>query len=179
MKPEEAQLIEACLRKDERAYRRLYDLYASKMYGICLRYTSTNSAAEDVMHDGFIKVFENLHKLRDVSSLEAWMRKVMVYTAINSHRQELPLAASQNGKASIEDESLDSDNIIDRLDAEIIVKAIQELPASFRAVLNLCEIEGYSFNEAAKIMGIKDSSVRSTLVRAKKMLAQKLKNDFD
>ena len=76
---EEAQIIEACLRKDQRAYTALYERYAPKMYGVCLRYTRSKEAAEDVLHDGFLKVFENLHRLRDTNAVEPWIRKIMVF----------------------------------------------------------------------------------------------------
>lgn len=174
MNPNNAQIIEGCLRKDERAYRALYDRYAPKMFGICLRYTRSNAAAEDVLNDGFIKVFENLHRLRDVSSLEAWMRRIMINTAINSQRNELPVATMD--AIDISSNYATHSDIISSIDASIVVEALQSLPASFRTALNLCEVEGYSYDEAAKIMDIKLSSLRSTLVRAKKMLLDKLEN---
>ncbi len=178
MKPEIGQIIDACLKKDERAYKRLYDLYAAKMYGVCLRYTSTSGAAEDVMHEGFIRVFENLHKLRDVSSLEAWMRKTMIYTALNFNRQELPLATTGRIDDCSDSDYTSGDEIISRLDAEIVLNAIQKLPDSYRMAINLCEIEGYTFEEAAKMMNVKEASVRSALVRGKKALATIFKERY-
>ena len=177
MKPEEAQLIEACLKRDERAYSKLYERFAPKMFAVCLRYTHSNTAAEDVMHDGFIKVFETLHKLRDVESLEAWMKKIMVYTAINSQRNELPLAPIDSISTDVQSDYATSDDIYASLDAEVVLKAMQQLPASFRTVLNLCEVEGYGFDEVAQQMGVKESTVRSALTRAKQMLAEKLKTE--
>ena len=175
MKSEEAQLIEACLKRDERAYSKLYERYAPKMFAVCLRYTRSNSAAEDVMHDGFIKVFETLHKLRDVESLESWMKKIMVYTAINSQRNELPLASMEGVSANVQSDYATSDDIYAGIDAKIVIEAMQKLPASFRTVLNLCEVEGYGFEEVAQQMGVKESTVRSALTRAKQMLAEKIK----
>lgn len=175
MKLDEAQLVKDCLNKDEKAYRRLYDLYAGKMYGVCRRYTSSDSAAEDVMHDGFIKVFDNLHKLRNTSSLEAWIRKVMIYTAVNANRHDLPLADNDSDTNSFGDSYSSGDEILAHIDASIIVDEMQKLPDSYRSALNLCEVEGYTVQEAAKMLGIKDTSLRTTLIRAKKILVKKLR----
>ncbi|MBP5190212.1 MAG: RNA polymerase sigma factor [Bacteroidales bacterium] len=174
MNQNDAQIIEGCLRKDERAYRALYDRFAPKMFGVCLRYTNSRAAAEDVLNDGFVKVFENLHRLRDKSLIEAWMRRIMVYTAINSQRKELPLASADEINTDYVSDYTTHDDIVSRIDASIVVQTMQTLPPTFRAAINLCEIEGYSYEEAAKMMGVKTSSLRGTLVRAKKMLAEKL-----
>ncbi|MBR6330938.1 MAG: RNA polymerase sigma factor [Bacteroidales bacterium] len=130
------------------------------------------------MHEGFIRVFENLHKLRDVSSLEAWMRKTMIYTALNFNRQELPLATTGRIDDCSDDDYTSGDEIISRLDAEIVLNAIQKLPDSYRMAINLCEIEGYTFEEAAKMMKVKEASVRSALVRGKKALATIFKERY-
>ena len=178
MKSEEAQLVEACIKRDERACRQLYERYAPKMYGICLRYTHSTEAAEDVLHDGFIKVFENLNRLRNADALGSWIHRIMVYTAINSHRGELDRVDCDSVADVVESEYSTSENVYAKLDAEIVMHAMRELPASFRSVLNLCEIEGYDFSEVAKMMKIKESSVRATLVRAKRMLADILRNEL-
>lgn len=178
MKSEEAQLIEACIRRDERACRQLYERFAPKMYGICLRYTHTTAAAEDVLHDGFIKVFENLGKLRATDALGSWICKIMVYTAINSQRNELPLASCDVVDEVKNRDYASSDEIYAKIDAEIVVNAMRDLPASFRMVLNLCEVEGYSIEEVSKMLKVKNSTVRSALTRAKRMLAEKLKSEM-
>lgn len=172
MKPEEAQLIEACLKNDQKAYRRLYDLYARRMYGVCRRYSRSDAAAEDALHDGFITVFENLHKLRNVDSLDAWICRVMVFSAINAYRKDMHFAPLDE---TVESDSTSGDEILDSIDAEIIVKAMQQLPDGFRTALNLCEVEGYSIEDAATEMGVKPSSMRSTLSRARRLLVEMLK----
>ena len=172
MKPEEAQLIEACLKKDEKAYRRLYDLYARKMYGICRRYSRSDAAAEDALHDGFIAVFENLHKLRNVDSLDAWIRRTMVFAAINVYREDMHFVPMDE---SADAESVSGDDVLASIDADIIVKAMQQLPDGFRTALNLCEVEGYSVNDAATELGVKPSSLRASLARGKHLLVEMLK----
>ncbi len=176
MKSDAEYFIEACIKRDEKACRQLYERFAPKMYGVCLRYTHSSAAAEDVLHDGFIKVFENLDKLRDANALGAWIKRIMVHTAINYIRSEKPLVLNDFDKEY--GNYATSDDIYDKIDADIVMKAIQELPGSFRSVLNLCEVEGYSIKEASEMLKIKESSVRGALVRAKRMLAEKLKEQI-
>lgn len=173
MKPDEAKLVEACLRHDQKACRQLYDSYAPQMFGICMRYARSREAAEDILHDGFIKVFENLGKLRDTSQLVPWMHSVMVNTAISFYRHDshigyLPDMTDHSSMGS------DADEIYGNIDVEIIMKAIQKLPTAYRMAFNLCEIEGYSFAEASKELGIVESTVRSNFFRARKILAREL-----
>lgn len=174
MEQNDAQIIEGCLRKDERAYRALYERYAPRLYGLCMRYTRTSAAAEDVLHDGFIKVFENLHRLRDVKLLEPWMRRIMVFTAVNAQRHELPVANFSEANYECVDENVSVDSVVASVDVSLLLDAMRRMPPSFRTVLNLCEVEGYTCEEAAKQMGIKPSSARSALVRARKMLVNML-----
>lgn len=174
MKSEEAQLVEACRRKDQRAFKRLYDYYAPVMFGVCLRFTRSKSDAEDVLHDGFIKVFQTIDKLRDVDSLGGWIRSIMIFTAINSNRRKLPVAEMQSDNDLDEANVVSADMVYDSLDREFILDAIQKLPDQYRMVFNLCEIEGYSLNDAADLLKIGQSTVRSNLTRAKHKLAELL-----
>lgn len=176
MKSDEEHLIKACIKRDEEACRQLYERFAPKMYGVCLRYTHSSAAAEDVLHDGFIKVFENLSKIRDAKALGAWIKRIMIYTAINYVRSEKPMEL--NELYTEDARYATSEDIYAKIDAEIVMKAMQELPGSFRSVLNLCEVEGYSIREVSEMLKIKESTVRGALVRAKRMLAEKLKGLF-
>lgn len=173
MKPDEATLVEACLKHDQRACKQLYDRYASQMLGVCMRYAINREAAEDLLHEGFIKVFENLGKLRDKSQLGPWIRSVMVHTAVSAYRKE---KIYENSVGIDVDDfcSSQQDDIYGAIDIELILKAIQELPPAYRVAFNLCEIEGYSFAEASEILGIVESSVRSNYCRARHILAEKL-----
>lgn len=179
MKPDEAKLIAACRKGDQRACKQLYDRYASKMFGLCLRYTRTNSAAEDIMHDGFIKVFANLHTLREADALEGWIRTIMINTALNAlrHDNEIAELPDDNHLSDLQI-TYDENNIIDNIDIEIILEAIRELPNQARIAFNLCELEGYSYADAADKMGLSASSIRSNIRRAKQHLADKLKKIY-
>lgn len=174
MKLDEATLVKACLKHDQRACRQLYDSYASQMFGVCLRYARSREAAEDILHDGFIKVFENLNKLRDATQLYSWIRSVMVNTAISTLRRERNVEA-QTEMIDDDNFSYESDDIYGNIDIEVILAAVQQLPKAYRLAFNLCEIEGYSFSEAAQKAGIAETTVRSNLCRARQILAQKLK----
>lgn len=174
MKPEDRQLVEACRKKDQRAYKQLYERFAPTMYAICQRYTHNDLAAGDVMHDGFIKVFENLDQLRDGESVKNWMASIMVHTALNALRKEPPvreLADEEQEDAHF----IYHDDAFDNYDIELILSAIRELPSRYRAVFNLREIEGHTFEETGQILGITAASARSYLARARQLLITKLK----
>ncbi len=176
MKQEEAQLVAACLKKDRKACKKLYELFAPQMYALCLRYTQTNTAAEDVLHDGFIKVFESLDKLRNTESLRSWIYSIMLYTAINSLRKESPIIeAEYSNDTSSSDNYTESDEIYSNIDIEIILNEIRQLPTRYRTAFNLCVIEGYSYDDAAKTLNVEAVTIRSNLLRAKRILAKKLK----
>lgn len=166
MKPEEVRLVKACQHRSEWAYKQFYDIYASKMLGICMRYARTRDVAQDILHEGFLRVFANINKIEELDSLEAWMRRVMVNTAINYIRDlhgNMVLDSSE--MPEIEDE-----NGYDLFDLEVLVKAIQALPDNYRMVFNLYEIEGFSHQEIAARLHIQESSSRSLLHRAKQRL---------
>lgn len=173
MKPDEATLVKACLNHDQKACRQLYDSYAPQMLGLCMRYARSREAAEDILHDGFIKVFENLHKLRDTSQLSAWIRTVMVNTAVSNYRHERNVEAFTD----YTDDDISAyadDDIYGSIDVEVIMRSVQQLPTAYRMAFNLVEIEGYSFTEAAQKLDVGESTVRSNLFRARKILARKL-----
>ena len=176
MKQEEVLLIEACRKGDQRACKQLYDRFASKMYSLCLRYTRTNTAAEDILHDGFIKVFANLHTIRQADALEGWIRTIMINTALNALRRNNEIA-EQPDDSNLDDSQIShyDDLIIDNIDIQVILDAIRQLPVQSRTAFNLCEIEGLTSAEAAERLGLSPSSVRSNLQRAKRLLAQQLK----
>ena len=172
MKPDKATLVEACLKRDPVACKQLYDSYAPQMLGICMRYARSRESAEDILHDGFVKVFESLHKLRDTSQLDSWIRSLMIHTAISTFRHERFTEVVDDY-----DEGVlfrESDDIYGLIDFKLIMEAIQQLPTAYRMAFNLCEVEGYNYVDAAAELGINESTVRSNLCRARRILAKKL-----
>ncbi|MBR1644098.1 MAG: RNA polymerase sigma factor [Bacteroidales bacterium] len=170
MEQNEAKLVEACRRRDEEACRTLYDRFAPKMLGICMRYTGSRDEAQDVLHEGFIRVFSSLGQLRNTDSLASWMSRIMTRTALNYIRYRKHFESIE----AAEFVEAAPDTSLDLYDTEQLVKAIQALPDNYRAIFNLVEVEGYSYEELALQLGLQQSSVRSLLSRAKHRLAQNL-----
>ena len=174
---EEDQLIIACKKKEIWAMRRLYELYASAMLGICVRYVSDVETAKDVVQEGFIKVFDKIGHFRREGSFEGWMRKIFVNTALESLRKNRLFST-----VAIEEYSEIVSNTefsgIEKLSVDEIARCIQELPPMLRATFNLYAIEGYSHAEIARILHIKEATSRSHFFRARQILQTKLQNRY-
>lgn len=174
----EAELISGCIKESRMAQRALYDRFSGKMYSVCLRYTGEITEAEDVLQEGFIKVFDNITKFRNEGSLEGWVRKIMVNTALQhlkkSRNSLIDSRADAYGEMEdyVNDEAFD---ILNRISAAEIVKMISQLPAGYRTVFNLYIIDGYSHKEIAEMIQINESTSRSQLVKARNMLQTKIK----
>lgn len=167
------ELIRACIAEDNLAQNILYNRFAPKMLGVCYRYTQTIAEAEDVLQEGFIRVFNNLGAFRFDSSIETWITRIMVNTSLNHLRStkkfkmegDLDLLETSPQEVSVQ---------FHNMDAALVMKCIQELPHGYRIVLNMFAIEGYSHAEIASVLGIKESSSRSQYLRAKALLEKRL-----
>lgn len=173
MEQEEEQLVSACCRHDQRACKQLYDKFAPTMLGICSRYTHDRDAAQDILHDGFIKVFANLKHLRNTDSLSAWIASIMIRTAVDSLRVTHTLASLDDDNTPLELPNAAPESY-DRYDTSVIVSAIQRLPDTQRIAFNMYEIEGYTTEEIARILNLQPASIRSAIARARQSLAQDL-----
>lgn len=164
------QLVKRCRKRDERAMRELYEEMAPMAMGVCMRYARSREEAQDLMQEGFIKVFEHLGRLKEEEKLGAWIHKIMVNTCIDFYysRKELRLLDD----VTVEPVTLP----LDPFGMEEIVAAIQQLPPHQRAVFNLVEVEGYSCEEVAQRLRQTASGVRATLCRAKATLREELKS---
>ncbi|WP_321478577.1 sigma-70 family RNA polymerase sigma factor [uncultured Bacteroides sp.] len=174
---EEFELAEHCRRGDNTARQQLYELYAGRLLGVCLRYIGDRDVAQDVLHDGFIKIFNSFDKYswRGEGSLKAWLDKVMSNTALQFLR-----------KNDVMNFTMDIENISEYTeepevsDIEIIPKAklmefIEKLPTGYRTVFNLYVFEEKSHKEIAALLGINEKSSASQLFRAKQLLAKRIK----
>lgn len=169
----ETELIKACVANDRRAQQALYDKYARAMYTLAYRITGDFGTAEDVLQDAFVKIFRNLERFRQESTLGAWIKTIVLRTAL-SHIKKQPLTESI--------EPGHTKDMIDwggYLDAEYLEKAIQELPEGYRAVFVLIEVEGYSHKEVAQMLDISEGTSKSQLFHAKKRLREKLHKNAD
>lgn len=168
------KLIVGCKRKEARAMKRLYELYAPTMLTLCARYMSDRETARDVMQDGFVKVFTKINTYSGNGSFEGWMKRVFVNTALESLRNDKQFRFHihlEEYQDRIEDSSV---SVIKTLSAEEIWDCVQELPAGFRTVFNLYVMEGYSHAEIAGMLGIKEASSRSQYARARQLLQTKI-----
>lgn len=169
----EEQLIKECISGNAAAHKKFYDLFAKKMMGVCLRYTNNPDEAQDVLQDGFIKVFGKLPKFVSKGSLEGWVRRIMVNTALDQYRK------NKKFQKDIEIDAVSfklekSDFIIETINANDLLKIIQTIPEGYRVVFNLFAIEGYSHKEIAEKLGVTESTSKSQYSRAKKMLRKRL-----
>ncbi len=170
---DENSLIEACIRQNRAAQKKLYELYAPKMLGVCFRYAQSKEEAEDMLQEGFIRVFQKLDTFRFQGSFEGWLRRIMVNTAINILRkyQNLKYEVDVEEAHYLQSELADS---IAVMHTREVIQLVRQLPMGYRTVLNLYAIEGFSHREIAEMLGIEESSSRSQYTRAKALLSRRL-----
>ena len=173
---EERDLIQACIRKERWAQKKLYEDHYSKMMGVCLRYANGQDDALDILHEGFIKVFKNINKYQPGTSISAWIRRIMINTSIDYYRKSIRRRTEDIEQAY--DLSAGEADAISQYSEKEILKVVQELSPAYRAVFNLYVIEGYSHKEIAKILDITESTSRSNLVKARMKLKAILKSRF-
>ncbi len=173
MMTSEQKLIAECKRGKAKYQKMLYERFAPKMLGVCARYFQRIEEAQDALQDGFVKVFSNIDSFRGDGSLEGWIRRIMVNTALNLHRKNLKhyyhVDISET-ETRIADIRLNYDH----LEVEDLLKMIQSLPNGYRIVFNLYEIEGYNHQEIADELGVSLSTSKSQLLKAKRKLRDKL-----
>jgi RNA polymerase sigma factor (sigma-70 family) len=167
------QIVRGCLKGNRNAQKQFYEHFAPKMFGVCLRYAGDVEMAEDFLQEGFIKVFSNLASFRSEGVIDAWVRRIMVNTALEILRKNDVLKHSSDIDAAF---SI-SDNLPDgfqQLSTAELLKHIQSLPAGFRTVFNLFAIEGYSHQEIAEMLDISEGTSKSQYARAKAWLQKRI-----
>jgi len=151
----------------------LYNKFASKMYAVCLRYANNAEDAQDLLQEGFIKIYRNLHRFRAEGSFEGWIRRVFVNTSIEHFRKKTAKLAmvSEKEESTIEDTDISA---LESLAEKDIIQIIQELSPGYRTVFNLYVVEGYSHKEIGDMLGISEGTSKSQLARAKAVLQKKI-----
>jgi len=170
----EEELLEGCIQGDQKFQYMLYKKFAPTMLAVCRRYTNSLEDAEDVLQDGFIKVFNNLDKYRRDGSLEGWVRRIMVNTALNQYRSNLKTLYQldiDELQQVIEDVRPSN---FDKLNANVLLKMIETLPDGYKLIFNLYEIEGYAHKEIAEMLNISINTSKSQLLKARRVLQKKL-----
>ncbi len=174
---DEAQLINDCQRQIAAAQQQLYESYARKMMGVCMRYVNDYETARDLLHDGFIKVFTHITSFQGEGSFEGWLRRVFVTTALEYLRKNDVLRESYDISTNYNLQT-EEETIIERISADELRAIIGTLPTGFRTVFNLYAVEGYSHKEIGKLLGITESTSRSQFARAKNILKQKIEAHY-
>jgi RNA polymerase sigma factor (sigma-70 family) len=165
----EEAILKGCLSNDAAAQRELYNKYSAKMLAVCYRYGHSREDAEDMLQEGFIKVFLQIHTFENRGAFEGWIRRIVVHTCINILKKNKKFNESVDiihaTGVQIREESVPA-----IVQAKQVIECIRVLPIGYRTVLNLYAIEGFSHREIATMLDIEESTSRSQYTRAKAML---------
>lgn len=168
---EQDQLISECLRQNRVAQKQLYDQFAPSMMGVCFRYTKSVTDAEEILQEGFIKVFRYLPEFRHEGPLGAWIRRIIVTTALNylkknkKYRQEMSFDEMPLHPVSDENPAI-------RMQARDLAMLIRQLPTGYQTIFNLYAIEGYTHAEIGNLLGISEGTSKSQYARARYLLIE-------
>lgn len=158
--------LQDCLRGDRLAQKQFFERYKGKMFALCLRYANSREDAEDILQEGFVKVFRDLHQYTGAGNLEGWVRKVFVNTALQylqNQKKQMATSGLEGHEPADESEPF----MTDEAPAKNMIRILQQLPPGFRTVFNLYVLEGYSHPEIAEILDISIGTSKSQLLRAK------------
>lgn len=165
----EELILAGCLKNNANAQEVLYSRFSPRMLGVCYRFAKNREDAEDMLQEGFIKIFSQIHQYRNEGALEGWIRRIIVHTCINILKKNKKFSDSVDimfaSGIGIREESIPS-----IMQAKEVVECIRLLPIGYRTVLNLYAIEGYSHKEIGSVLDIEESTSRSQYTRAKAML---------
>lgn len=166
------QLIYKCQKNDIKAQSELYELFSSKLFSICLKYSRNYTEAEDNLQDSFITIFKKIKQYKNKGSFEGWLKRITVNTALQRYRKQKVFDIVN--EESIEDEDLEIDE--NDVSLEFLLKCIQELPDRYRLVFNLYVLDGYSHKEISEMLEINLGTSKSNLARARMILKEKITN---
>ncbi len=170
--PSSYSLITDCIAGNRKSQKKLYESLSPKMFLVCLKFFKKAADAEDVLQDGFVRLFNNLHKYRGEGSFEGWVRKIFVNTAIQHYRSLKPSAICANEVEDIL--ACSRPSAIDNLYEKDVIKLTNELSNGYRTVFQLYAIEGYSHKEISELLNISESTSKSQYLRAKASIRQSI-----
>jgi RNA polymerase sigma factor (sigma-70 family) len=165
----EEAILSGCLQNDPVAQRELYTKYSPKMLSVCYRFAHNREDAEDMLQDGFIKVFSQIHTFQNKGAFEGWIRRIIVHTCINHLKKNKKFNESVD-IIHATGVQIREDSVPSIVQAKQVVECIRLLPLGYRTVLNLYAIEGYSHKEISEMLDVEESTSRSQYTRAKQML---------
>jgi len=170
-------IISECIAGNQKAQAKLYQQFAPKMFGVCMRYAKDLTDAEDNLQEGFMKVFTNLKSFRNDGSFEGWIRRIMVNVSIEKIRKQHIMYPVED--VAIYDSINFSDDVIAKIAAEDLIKLVQELPPRYRLGFYLYVIEGLSHQEISQEMAITQGTSKSNLARAREILKKKVQENYN
>jgi RNA polymerase sigma-70 factor (ECF subfamily) len=172
---DEQELIQGCIAARPKAQKALFDIYAPKLYVVCLRYLKDQMRAQDVLQDTFVKIFANISNYKSEGAFEGWLKRIAVNTCLDQLRKDKKLLTD----ISIEDVSYQlatQSTSAEKLMADDLLKLVQALPDGYRTVFNLFAIEGFSHQEIAQQLGISESTSKTQYLRARAYLKERIEN---
>lgn len=171
-------LIKRCLDGDKRAQSKMYSLLSRRMYVLCLRYARDAMEAEDILQEGFIRLFSNLSMFNNNGSFEGWARRVFINTAINYYKSHL----RYSNEVDIERDDLTfvtEESVFSGITKRELLNMVQSLPTGYKMVFNLNVIEGYSHKEIGLMLEVSENTSKTQLLRARKSLQKKIQKLYD
>jgi len=178
LKDELKQIVNGCQKGDRTAQAQLYQRFSTKMMGICMRYAKNKEDAEDVLQEGFIKVFRDIHQLKTPEALIGWMRRVIVNTALQHIRKRKTRLFPEVEIDQIKEEYASEEDIFSQFAAKQLLNMVQKLPDGYRAIFNMYVIEGFSHQEIAEKLDISVNTSKSQLSRARAALRTKIETQL-
>jgi RNA polymerase sigma-70 factor (ECF subfamily) len=172
---DEQELIKGCIAARPKAQKALFDIYAPKLYVVCLRYLKDQMRAQDVLQDTFVKIFAHIGNYKSEGAFEGWLKRIAVNTCLDQLRKDKKLLTD----VSLDDVShklAHQDYSAEKLMADDLLKLVQALPDGYRTVFNLFAIEGFSHQEIAQQLSISESTSKTQYLRARAYLKERIEN---
>lgn len=172
-------IIQGCRRGNEAAMQAFYERFYGYALSVCLAYANDYEDARELLNDGFLKAFRHLGDLKDDAAVQAWLRRILVNTAIDyyrKHRKRAPEVPTDQVAHSLEEPNWNADAIFAQLSAEDILTILHNLPVPYRMVFSLYVLEGYAHREIAQQLHITESTSRAYLTEANRLLRRALTN---
>lgn len=177
MEEAHSELVKKCLKNDRSAQNKMYSLFARKMLAVCFRYSKSREDAEDILSEGFVRVFDKLDTYKGIGSLEGWIRRIMVHTAIEKFRKKnLQFAEYDAERLADTTRSHDNNDIHSAINAKDLLNLVQKLPPAYQMVFNLYAFEGLKHKEIAEMLGISEGTSKSNLSDARERLKKGIEN---
>ena len=169
-------ILEGCIAGKRSAQSLLYKKFAASMLGVCLRYSGNRDEAEDIVQEGFIKVFQSIKSFRREGSFEGWVKRIMINQALNHYRKNRRVPFHSDIEEIDETEILDNEDNepVDPVPADQLLKMIQKLPEGYRMVFNLYVFEDYSHKEIAERLEVSENTSKTQLLKARRLLRKRI-----